>query len=592
MSQRPLSLKRERAQKPNHPRVSNLIAEVLVDHEIFHLNHPFSYGIPDSMREHVHVGSKVRIPFRNSEKAGVVTAIRPGDESVKSISKVVNSWAFSKSSIELAKEVAHRYGSHELEILNAIPSHSTSPWPIGETAIRKKGERSFIAMREKSLEGLLSHLETSKGSSLVIFPTEREAYGFYSKALLTSNRECLNYFGAHSSKVLRELESKMRSGEKLIVIGCRSSIFLQISNLEDVVIIDEQSEDYWELRRPYWNVRDVALIRSQLEGLRLTFLSSAPSLELTRLIELGFIKNERRLPKLSRRYLFSFEEEGYIRVIREGLASGPVLVSVAEKSYSGSFLCSKCRNSPRCSCGALLGSKSKDIFECRVCGFTGSGWSCTECGGSKVLFLRKGAERIHEELGKSFPRTPIFISTADKPITEVGPGSIVIATPGMHPTNIQYGALVLLDGWLFLNRPGIRAEEYLRRFWFRLLSQAKSGARIYLSLPRSHGISQDLLQGNALKGSRRQLMDRSITKLPPAYRLVLITGRSASDIALNLKNEFPEIELSRTNDSSSIVLRAKVEETQLLVDALVALQRYRSAARRELLRIQVDPYDL
>ena len=590
--QRPLSLKRERAQSANRSRISNLIADVLVDHEILHLTQTFSYGIPDALRAVVHVGSTVRVPFRNSEKPGVVVGIRSDNESVKTISKALNSWAFSRSTLELAKEVAQRYGSHQLEILNSVPSRSNQPWPIDIANRNSESDRRFIAIRQDSFEELITHLKMRKGSSLIIFPTEREASHFYDKVVRNSNRKCLNYFGPNSAKVNKALEDSMRSGEEVVVVSCRGGVFLQIANLVEMVIVDEQAEDFWELRRPYWNVRDVSLIRSRLEKLDLIFLSSAPSLELTRLIEAGYIKNERKLPKLSRRNIFDFEDAGYVRAIRHGLQEGAVLVSVAEKSYSGSFLCANCRNSPRCSCGALLRSKSKENLECKVCGFSSSGWKCNECGSSKMLFLRKGAERIHEELGKAFPKTPILISTAEKPIHEVSSGSIVIATPGMQPPSVRFAALVLLDGWVFLNRPGLRAEESLRRHWFRLLSQTKGGARVYVSLPRSNSISQDLVQGNALKGSLRQLADRNPTKLPPAYRVILLSGNNVADIVLKLKSEFPGIEPSRSSESSAIAIRVKVEEAQSLVDALSALNRYRSVSRRDLLRIQIDPYDV
>lgn len=592
MPQRPLSLKRERAQISNRSRISNLIAEVLVDNEVFHLNQTFSYGIPDSMIDDVRIGSKVKVPFRSSEKLGVVKSISRREDSVKQISKVVNSWAFSEPALRLAEELAHRYGSNQWEILSAIPSRSDHAWPQTSFGSNTTINRRYIPIRQDSPEQLLSHLKSVKGSSLVLFPTEREARYFFERAVAIGDKRCIRYFGMNSAKITKEQEDAMRSGESCTVVACRIGVLLQISNLAEIVIVDEQSEDFWEQRRPYWNVRDVALVRSRLERINLTFLCSAPSLELTRLIDIGFLAVERKLPKFARRNIFHFEEAGYVETIRRGLQSGSVLVSVAEKSYTGSFLCAKCRNSPNCSCGALLRSRSRNLFECKLCGFSSSGWTCNECGSSNILFLRKGAERIYEELGKVFPQTSILISTADKPIQEIQPGSIVIATPGMHPLNVKYGALVLLDGWLFLSRPGLRAEETLRRFWFRLLSLVKQGGYVYVSLPRSNGISQDLLQNNALRGSVRQLLDRQSTKLPPSYRVLALSGNNAPDIALNLKGEFPSIEISRTSDSSSMVIRARVEEAQSIVDALVTVQRYRSAARQDLLKIQVDPYDV
>lgn len=591
MPQRPLSLKRERAKSSNRSRIAHYIADILVENDVLHLQDVFSYGIPDSIKETVVVGSMVKVPWRNSEKLGVVVAIREAEESVKAISKVINSRAFSQTSLELAEEVAHRYGSSQLEILNFVPSKSTRECFSGENVSRSRAERKFIAIREDSFEQLISHLESVKGGSLVLLPTEREASWFFEKAIKVAKRRYVKYFGLTNAKLLKEAEDLMRTQPDLVVVACRGGVFLQIANLTEVIVVDEQAEDYWESRRPYWNVRDVALIRSRLEGLNLTFLSGAPSLELTRLIEIGYVKPERRLPRLLRRNTFRFDKESYIETIRQGLKNGPVLVAVAEKSYSGSFICAKCRTAPACECGALLRSQVKGNFDCKVCGFNSLVWRCNECGNSQLFYLRKGAERIYEELGKSFPQISILISTAEKPISAVTPGSIVIATPGMQPMNLKYGGLVLLDGWLFLNRPGLKGEEFLRKYWFRLLAQMRTGGHIYVSLPSSHQISQDLISDHVLKGSGRQLSDRRSTKLPPWYRVILVSGPNVSEIAQNLKSEHPSIELARTNESSAVVIRARVEETQSLIDSLSALQRYRSASRRELLRIQIDPYD-
>lgn len=592
MAQRPFSLKRERVQPSFHSRLTTQIAEVLVEHEIFHLSQTFSYGIPQELQGSVRVGSLVKVPFRNSERTGVVHQIKSEIQQAKPIIKVVNSWAFSAASLQLAEEVAHRYGVNTIDVMKFVPSAANLAWPEKKRAPRKQSRRRYLQYQDSSVDQLITHLEEIPGNSLVIFPTEREAKRFFETAVKSVNRPVIGNYGITNQKLARKLENEIRTTDGAMVVACRSGVFLQIPDLAELVIVDEQAEDYWEQRRPYWNVRDVGLIRSRIEKFDLTFLSSAPSMELTRLIDIGYVTLERRLPKLVRRHNFSFQESGYTKTIREGLKTGSVLVSVLEKGYAGSFLCRNCRNSPLCSCGALLRNRSKNRYQCQVCGFSTGTWSCRECGSGDKLYLRKGAERIQEELGKAFPGSPILISTADKPIDAVPPKAIVIATSGMQPADVRFAGLVLLDGELLLNRPGLKGEESLRREWFRALSLLVPGGQVFLSLSRSSRIAQDLLMGTPIKGCLRQLNERTATQLPPFYRIISVSGPNVNEILQNLKTEFPSIELSRASESNSMVIRVKVEESQILMDALAALQRYRSAARRELFRIQVDPYDV
>ena len=81
-----------------------------------------------------------------------------------------------------------------------------------------------------------------------------------------------------------------------------------------------------------------------------------------------------------------------------------------------------------------------------------------------------GSLRTAEEWGRSFPGTSVTTSGGDHVLDEVpdAPG-IVVATPGAEPrTHGGYAAAVLLDTWLSLSRPGMRAGEESLRRWFNI----------------------------------------------------------------------------------------------------------------------------
>lgn len=72
MAAKPLKLKRERAKTVVRSARFTTSAQVLIDHDINHLDQPFTYGLPDDLKEKVLVGSRVVVPFKNEEREGIV----------------------------------------------------------------------------------------------------------------------------------------------------------------------------------------------------------------------------------------------------------------------------------------------------------------------------------------------------------------------------------------------------------------------------------------------------------------------------------------------------------------------------------------
>ncbi|MFZ9342730.1 MAG: hypothetical protein ACO24P_03890, partial [Candidatus Nanopelagicaceae bacterium] len=74
---KPLILRRQKGKSVTKPRQSldSLQVEVLVDTGVFHLEQPFSYFLPEELKELIDVGSLVRVPFKNDLKNGVVLSV-------------------------------------------------------------------------------------------------------------------------------------------------------------------------------------------------------------------------------------------------------------------------------------------------------------------------------------------------------------------------------------------------------------------------------------------------------------------------------------------------------------------------------------
>jgi primosomal protein N' (replication factor Y) len=434
---------------------------------------------------------------------------------------------------------------------------------------------------------------------LVVLPTLRDV--IILRAMLEkSGVSGVVEFGSHvTPRDRRESFLLASQGGASLVVGTRSAIFAPVHGLDEIVVVDEYSPHHYEIKSPCWNTRDVAVLRSEIEGVSLVFVGNSASLELLRLLESGWIRTKNRTSLLSRpkRGLIVTSPDSYHSVIRDGLTRGPVLISVVDKHYSNVFNCERCRTVARCDCGGRVIIESKNVFACSLCDKKERAWRCRECGDSKVRTFSFGAERISEDIGKSFPGTPIFLNTAEKLIEGNLPDrSIVVSTFGVEPIYSQgYGAIVLLGGEELVNRPYIRSEEETLHRWFKILSYLNKEGAVFISLPSQHGIAQAIIQKKPTKFLNSELIERSKALLPPHSRLITISSDSLTIVSLRqkLESEFSgKLTLHVSTNGGTMTLKVDHRSSREILVALRALQKLRSIKNKKLLSIHVDPYEI
>ena len=88
------------------------------------------------------------------------------------------------------------------------------------------------------------------------------------------------------------------------------------------------------------------------------------------------------------------------------------------------------------------------------------------------------------------------------------------------------------------------------------------------------------------------LVERENVKLPPWYRVVKIEGEELGSLQEQIKLKFPNIEVSKSKLSHEYVLRIPVEESEEVIQGIHALAKYRSASRKALISVAIDPPDL
>ena len=618
-----LKLKRElAASTPVKPIGDIAVADIWVDASVYHLDNEFSYLIPGNLASAIQIGSFVSVPFHGRELTGVVVAHSglEGKTGLKNISKVIGTIPLlSEKTISLIRSACQRYACHPFDVIrSAIPDRVVGVEKnfgvqiIGDESALISPTRSYLQLppassRFELLTQKISQL-LKNGPTLVILPDAREIRSLATE--LESKDIDFVEIGSHLPKSENFANFlKARAGLSKLVIGTRSAIFTPLFNLSTIVIYNEGSEHFYERRTPGWNVRDISLLRSQLEKVSLVFVGYSPSVEIARLIDENWISFKKSRARTAVMTLPSVNGEllpsRALSPIKKSLSAGPVLFIVPLKGYAQAIRCQKCRTISRCICGGAHEKRSASAqITCNHCSLSFENWKCIWCNGQVPSLHSRGIERHHLELGKLFPSVKILISSADHPLSEVVSEGIVISTPGLAPaTTSGYSSVVILEGNRFLNQPDMRSSERIREMYFAHAALARNGAPIILVQDEGHQISTALSTWNPSIAIHQDLEERKTLSLPPYVRSTHLTLET-SEVSRFKSALLTAIEEGRlpqstrilgpvqAGDKSALILTVDVADGEILLTTLHEFMRRRSAAKKVLPSLRIDPYSL
>ena len=603
------------------PIGDDCLATVWVDNSLPHLDHTFSYLVPGNLNEQVKVGSLVQVPFNGQELSALVIA-RSSAEGVSNLKSISSHPAplplVSQEIISLISAVAKRYAAHPFDIIrSAVPPRvaavdkelkevELTPAPTAQ------GLKMFLQLppaRDRSqLMAQKIGAAAQEGGVLAIFPDSSE---------LEAVRGHLSKMGISPSILDSELSKseryrsfmQIKSKASTIVLGTRSGIFAPVANLRNIFIYNEGSQHFYEQRSPGWNAREVALMRSTIERFNLTFIGFAPSLEVALLIERGDVELKRVKAKVAVHSIAaSFGEllpSRAIPIVRKALLKTAVLMIVPLKGYAQAIRCSHCKSVSRCLCGGAHEKRSlASPIICNHCNEISDNWKCVWCANPTPALLSRGIERHLHDVASLFPNTPVRFSTSDHPISTANPGEIVLATPGMAPEcDGGYQLVVILEGNRFLSQPDLRAEERVRELYFSSASLITPTGEFMCVQDSGHSITSAVASWSFTPSISAELEQRSALSLPPHVRSVVL-GSSKDEVS-RLKSALlkaqEESRIPRESkvlgpiidgDSASLILTAPSTEADLLVETIHEFIRRRSAAKKKLPSLRIDPYSL
>jgi primosomal protein N' (replication factor Y) len=645
------------------PSAVDPVARVLVDVPLAHLDRPFDYGVPESMSLAARPGARVKVRFAGRDVNGYVLERAADTDHVGVLTplrRVVSPEPVLLPAVaDLTADVALRYAGTRSDVLRLAipPRHAAAearepaalPDPPAYDAAAAEGawaghEPAAAYLRHLAAgqspravwnaapgtdwPALLAHAAAATASggrgALLCVPDGKDV-ARVSRALdlvMGEGQHVTLTADAGPARRYRDFLAVSR-GQTRVVVGTRAAAFAPVRDLGLVAIWDDGDDLHAEPRAPYPHTREVLLLRAEREGAAALVGGFARTVEADLLLRAGWAHalvpprellrgrvtvtvaggDERALARDPHAAAARFPTAAH-RAVRDGLQSGPVLVQTPRSGYAAALACVRCRTPARCAaCSGPLALRAGGAPPtCRWCGTAAEGWACPECGHQGLRAPIVGDARTAEELGRSFPGTPVKVSAGAHVLTEVdGTPAIVVATPGAEPVaRGGYAAVVLLDTWLLLGLAHLRAQEEALRRWSNAVGLVRhGGVAVAVGDPAPPAL-QALVRWDPAGFADRELTERQQAHLPPASRLATITGEpGAVDDALTLLDVPADAEVlgpvptsSDPEPESRVVVRVPRARGTALSQALGELQRVRSSRKLDAVRIQVDPLTL
>ncbi|WP_350257359.1 hypothetical protein [Scrofimicrobium sp. R131] len=560
-----------------------MIARVLIDLDVPHLDRPFDYSIPDSLLASVQVGSLVRVKWGNRRISGWVVELGETSTHEGELSPLLRVLSvqplFTPAMLQTYRYLAARFAVNLSQVLSlaqparrqkieqllagatrpvradwspaaAVPEYGDwvellASGPLPRAVVQTVPHRQFSA-----LHALVAECARREIPVIVTAPTLAGAKEIHRRLSEAFSPEVIGLQASELPQTTRyEVQLRTLRGHYLAVVGTRSAIWAPFTKPALQVVWEDGSAHYRERRTPQVDVLDVAVARARWEGYGLVVASLDRSVKAEALVQSGWARSFVPSPTVVRAHTpriqvvgtDEFEREGMAvlstvpnaayQAIRTGLSAGPVLVQVMGVGHFLVLACPACHVRPRCvSCGKLLeltGPPAEAVGHCAGCGATNSVARCLACGHPNLTVLEVGAERTARELGRAFPQTDVVISTSTTKIRRrIRPKpQLVVATAGAEPAvRGGYEAVVVLEASRLAYADRLGAEEEALRRWFYTFALARPGGQGVLSGDVPLEVERALVLWRPTEFAEAAWEERKEIGLYPARWIVALEG--------------------------------------------------------------------
>ncbi len=342
---------------------------------------------------------------------------------------------------------------------------------------------------------------------------------------------------------------RAKTGQSAIVIGTRSALFTQFSDL-GLIILDEEHDGSFKQQDGWrYHARDLGIVLAQKLNIPILLGSATPSLESVNNVQNGkyhhlVLSKRAGNATALRQFVIDLKHqriqnglsEPLLKRMQEHLEKGnQVLLFLNRRGFAPVLLCHECGWIDECHhCEKpYTYHQHQRVLRCHHCGAQKTvPMQCGHCGSTHLVTTGLGTEQLEETLKARFPQYNIARidrdSTARKGKLEgylediqQGKSQILIGTQmlakGHHFPNVTLVALVNVDNALF--SLDFRAEERLAQLYVQVAGRSgraeKQGEVVLQTHYPDHPLLTTLLEKGYQAFAEETLKLRHNMGLPP-----------------------------------------------------------------------------
>jgi primosomal protein N' (replication factor Y) len=419
---------------------------------------PFTYIIPEGLRNSVFPGSRVKVQFRNRQKWGIVVEcgdaealgfpVKGGKARLREILEAEGDRPLLPENLmRLMRWMSWYYMAPMGIVLKCILPHFIIEGRRAGKSRIKYGEapmtRRNIRLTDEQKKALGEIIEAEDGvfllhgvtgsgktevyiraikalpegkSAIVLVPEIAVTAQMIDRLRAAFGKDVVFYHSGLSAGERIDAWQRARRGDVRVVLGVRSAVFAPLENTGLIVVDEEQEASYKQFEGVRYNARDVALARAKIEGVKVILGSATPSIEVYhnarqggfRYLRLSRRVDDRPMPDVEiidmrkeEKTSFSLSKRLLDAVSENDAAGRQSLIMINRRGYAPFFICTDCGYSykcPQCSI-TLIYHKDTNTLNCHYCdSYLNPKSKCPRCGNTRIKCLGTGTQRVEEEL--------------------------------------------------------------------------------------------------------------------------------------------------------------------------------------------------
>jgi primosomal protein N' (replication factor Y) len=592
---------------------------VVVDRRTGPALRSFTYLVPTEMEAHVVEGARVVVPFGKQSLTGYVLGLSdasdfPDPKPIEALAEDEPSMLLPYQ-VELAHWIAGYYAAPLPDVVRAMIPPGIRAIKVGSRRPRgprvQSRDRSlsaedqvsrtrrFTAAQDEAADAVREALAAGTGRLLLHGVTGSGKTEVYLQAIedclalgrgvivlvpeVSLTPQTISRFAERFAGRIAVLHSlltpsekalewrRLRSGEAMVAIGPRAAVFAPIPEPGLIIVDEEHSTTYKQLRVPRYHAVDVAHRISEIAGCVVLLGSATPSLTSyyahgravdgfsgARILELPERYSGEPLPSMEIADMRTDDSWSFSRPVGKKLAEaarteleggGQVILYLNRRGLAWYARCRKCGEAvgcPNCSVSLVYHGATREL-SCHYCGHTEPlPQRCPNCEARDLSTIGFGTERIEAEARRLFPAARVARLDRDTASTrdafygiwerlaggevDVLVGTSLVAKGWDLP---RVGLVGVVDADQALNYPDYRAAEDTFASLVQVAGRARrSDARAIVQTMNPHHYAVRLaLQHDYHEFFAEELAVREALDFPPFTRLIDVTASAVDDAA-------------------------------------------------------------